>query len=165
MYIQWRCTCNTVYELKIHYIHTYKCVHRTQCPLNCTIKLIRLITSLWTNKFSTYFARGVSSSDLLWYLAHASKFPSHTRADSFPPNVRNLMFEAIIIFQFVSIEGCTVAALISCTVVVLTVCVAVALVVWVVSALVFWTVAPPWGPGGLSRECVLRIPMRVVKGD
>ena len=24
---------------------------------------------------------------------------------------------------------------------------------------------PPWGPGGLSRECVLRIPMRVVKGD
>ena len=22
-----------------------------------------------------------------------------------------------------------------------------------------------WGPGGLSRECVLRIPMRVVKGD
>ena len=23
----------------------------------------------------------------------------------------------------------------------------------------------PWGPGGLSRECVLRIPMRVVKGD
>ena len=25
--------------------------------------------------------------------------------------------------------------------------------------------APPWGPGGLSRECVLRIPMRVVKGD
>ena len=25
--------------------------------------------------------------------------------------------------------------------------------------------ASPWGPGGLSRECVLRIPMRVVKGD
>ena len=24
---------------------------------------------------------------------------------------------------------------------------------------------PPWGPGGLSRECVLRIPMRVVKGE
>ena len=24
---------------------------------------------------------------------------------------------------------------------------------------------PPWGAGGLSRECVLRIPMRVVKGD
>ena len=24
---------------------------------------------------------------------------------------------------------------------------------------------PPWGPGGLSRECILRIPMRVVKGD
>ena len=24
---------------------------------------------------------------------------------------------------------------------------------------------PPWGLGGLSRECVLRIPMRVVKGD
>ena len=24
---------------------------------------------------------------------------------------------------------------------------------------------PLWGPGGLSRECVLRIPMRVVKGD
>ena len=24
---------------------------------------------------------------------------------------------------------------------------------------------PPWGPGGLSRECVLLIPMRVVKGD
>ena len=24
---------------------------------------------------------------------------------------------------------------------------------------------PPWGPGGLSRECVLRILMRVVKGD
>ena len=24
---------------------------------------------------------------------------------------------------------------------------------------------PPWEPGGLSRECVLRIPMRVVKGD
>ena len=24
---------------------------------------------------------------------------------------------------------------------------------------------PPWGPGGLIRECVLRIPMRVVKGD
>ena len=23
----------------------------------------------------------------------------------------------------------------------------------------------PWGPGDLSRECVLRIPMRVVKGD
>ena len=23
----------------------------------------------------------------------------------------------------------------------------------------------PWGPGGLSRECILRIPMRVVKGD
>ena len=23
----------------------------------------------------------------------------------------------------------------------------------------------PWGPGGLSRECVLRIPLRVVKGD
>ena len=26
-------------------------------------------------------------------------------------------------------------------------------------------VLPPWGPRGLSRECVLRIPMRVVKGD
>ena len=25
--------------------------------------------------------------------------------------------------------------------------------------------SPPWGPGGLSRECVLRNPMRVVKGD
>ena len=24
---------------------------------------------------------------------------------------------------------------------------------------------PPWGPGGLRREFVLRIPMRVVKGD
>ena len=24
---------------------------------------------------------------------------------------------------------------------------------------------PPWGPGGLSRAWVLRIPMRVVKGD
>ena len=24
---------------------------------------------------------------------------------------------------------------------------------------------PPWGPGGLSCECILRIPMRVVKGD
>ena len=24
---------------------------------------------------------------------------------------------------------------------------------------------PPWGPEGFSRECVLRIPMRVVKGD
>ena len=24
---------------------------------------------------------------------------------------------------------------------------------------------PPWGPGGLSRECILRIPMRAVKGD
>ena len=24
---------------------------------------------------------------------------------------------------------------------------------------------PPWGPRGLSRECVLRIPMRVIKGD
>ena len=24
---------------------------------------------------------------------------------------------------------------------------------------------PPWGPGGSSRECVLRILMRVVKGD
>ena len=24
---------------------------------------------------------------------------------------------------------------------------------------------PPWGPGGLSRECVLLIIMRVVKGD
>ena len=26
-------------------------------------------------------------------------------------------------------------------------------------------IPPPWGPGGLSREYVLRIPMRVVKGD
>ena len=24
---------------------------------------------------------------------------------------------------------------------------------------------PPWGPGGLSRECVLRIPSVIVKGD
>ena len=29
----------------------------------------------------------------------------------------------------------------------------------------YFCVVPPWGPGGLSRECVLRIPMRVVKGD
>ena len=26
-------------------------------------------------------------------------------------------------------------------------------------------VGPPWGPGGLSRECVLRIPSAIVKGD
>ena len=32
---------------------------------------------------------------------------------------------------------------------------------------VFTSHATPWGPGGLSRECVLRIRilMRVVKGD
>ena len=24
---------------------------------------------------------------------------------------------------------------------------------------------PPWGPGGISRECVLRIPSVIVKGD
>ena len=29
----------------------------------------------------------------------------------------------------------------------------------------YHVICPPWGPGGLSRECVLRIPMRVVKGD
>ena len=28
-----------------------------------------------------------------------------------------------------------------------------------------YTDIPPWGPGGLSRKCVLRIPMRVVNGD
>ena len=35
--------------------------------------------------------------------------------------------------------------------------------IWLIQLLIDkW---PPWGPGGLSRECVLRIPMRVVKGD
>ena len=28
-----------------------------------------------------------------------------------------------------------------------------------------WTRSFQSGPGGLSRECILRIPMRVVKGD
>ena len=34
---------------------------------------------------------------------------------------------------------------------------------WFFRGLDFWL--PPWGPGGLSRECVLLIPMCVVKGD
>ena len=29
----------------------------------------------------------------------------------------------------------------------------------------YWKIKPPWGSGGLSRECVLCILVRVVKGD